>query len=68
MGFEKKIEKIEKIISEMEQGFELETSLKKFEEGVSLIKDCQKEIKEAELRVEKVLSVESDGSIKTAKL
>ncbi len=65
MGFEKKIEKIESLIKDMESGLDLQKSLKKFEEGVSLIKECQKEIKEAELRLEKVLSVDEDGKAST---
>ena len=38
----------------------LEESVKKFEEGIKLVKDCQKQLKEAELKVNKLMG---DGEI-----
>ena len=38
----------------------LEESVKKFEEGISLVKSCQKQLKDAELKVNKLLD---DGSL-----
>ena len=35
-------------------------SVKKFEEGISLVKSCQKQLKDAELKVNKLLD---DGSL-----
>ncbi len=43
---------LEKIVSELENGeLSLEESLKKFEEGVKLTKNCQQIIDDAEKRV-----------------
>ena len=54
--FEISIKKLEAIVEKLEEGdLDLDTSLKSFEEGVALVKECQKIISEAELRVNKLL-------------
>lgn len=54
--FETSIKKLEAIVEKLEEGdLDLDTSLKSFEEGVALVKECQKIISEAELRVNKLL-------------
>jgi len=54
--FEASIKKLEAIVQKLEEGdLDLDTSLKSFEEGVALVKECQKIISEAELKVNKLL-------------
>jgi len=54
--FEYSIKKLEAIVEKLEEGdLDLDTSLKSFEEGVALVKECQKIISEAELKVNKLL-------------
>ena len=54
--FEASIKKLEAIVEKLEEGdLDLDTSLKSFEEGVALVKECQKIISEAELTVNKLL-------------
>lgn len=50
--FEKKLEKLEKIVQELEEGdLGLAKSLKKFEEGVSLYKECKSQFRTAEKKI-----------------
>ncbi len=50
--FEKALNELETLVKDMEQGdMDLETSLKAFERGVALTRDCQKALGEAEARV-----------------
>ena len=54
--FETSIKKLEAIVERLEEGdLDLDTSLKSFEEGIALVKECQKIISEAELKVNKLL-------------
>jgi len=47
--FEKAVERLEKIVDELESGsLDLDESLKAYEEGVKLIKLCSKKLNEAE--------------------
>lgn len=65
-NFEKSIEKLEKIVEEMEQGeVNLDNMLKKFEEGMKLAKFCTKKLDEAEKKIE-ILIRKQDGTIETA--
>lgn len=51
-GFEGNLEKLEQIVQELEGGkLNLESSLGKFEEGVSLYKDCKQTLSRAEKRI-----------------
>ena len=53
--------KLEGIVDALEDNdVSLEVSVKKFEEGIKLVKDCQKQLKEAELKVNKLMG---DGEI-----
>jgi exodeoxyribonuclease VII small subunit len=62
--FEASLEELEKIVERMERGDQsLEESLKDFERGVTLTKDCQTMLKSAEQRVEKL--VKEHGELKT---
>lgn len=62
MGFEKKIERLEQIVSQMEDGeLPLEESLKLFEEGVKLSRECQSQLAEAEQKVKILMGVDEQG-------
>jgi exodeoxyribonuclease VII small subunit len=62
MDFEKKLTRLEEIVGKMEGGdVSLEDSLKLFEEGVKLSRTCQKELEEAEQKVELLLGQDSQG-------
>ncbi len=62
--FEHSLQALESIVSQMEQGdLSLEESLKAFEEGISLTRECQAILSQAEQKVQ--LLVESDGELKT---
>ncbi len=59
-SFEEAINSLEKLIEELEQGdLPLEEALKKFEEGVKLIKYCNKQLDEAEQKIELILKDEN---------
>jgi exodeoxyribonuclease VII small subunit len=61
--FEECLQRLEIIVKEMERGdLPLEQSLKLFEEGVSLSGSCQKELEEAEGKVEILLK--QDGKLR----
>ncbi len=57
-NFEASLKKLEKIVLKLEDGdISLEDSVKSFEEGIGLVKECQKQLSEAELKVKKLLGV-----------
>lgn len=63
MEFEKKIDRLEQIVSQMEKGqLGLDQSLKLFEEGVKLSRECHQKISEAEMQVKVLLSVDEEGN------
>ena len=56
VNFETSLQKLEKIISKLEDGdISLEDSVKSFEEGIGLVKECQKQLSQAEFKVKKLL-------------
>ena len=56
VNFEVSLKKLEKIIDKLEDGdISLEDSVKSFEEGIGLVKECQKQLSQAELKVKKLL-------------
>jgi len=56
VNFEVSLQKLEKIIEKLEDGdISLEDSVKSFEEGIGLVKECQKQLSQAELKVKKLL-------------
>ncbi|MDX9730326.1 MAG: exodeoxyribonuclease VII small subunit [Bdellovibrionales bacterium] len=66
MEFEKKLKRLEDIVEKMESGeLSLDDSLKLFEEGVSLSRDCQSQLSSAEEKVKVLLSVDDDGRAET---
>ncbi len=66
MNFEKKLSRLEEIVSSMEKGsLPLEESLKLFEEGVRLSRDCHSQLNEAEQKVKLLLGVDVQGNPQT---
>ena len=58
--FEASLARLEELVDEMENGeLSLEASLKTFEEGIRLTRECQQALKEAEQKVS--LLVEKNG-------
>ena len=67
VNFEKAIKDLEKIVEDLESGdLSLEESLKAFEKGIKLTRQCQGELEKAELKVRKL--VEENGELKTKPL
>jgi len=51
--FENSLQELNTLVEEMEQGdLDLEESLKRFEKGITLIRQCQTVLKEAEQKVQ----------------
>ncbi len=62
-SFEQSLTELEEIVKQLEDGdLELEESLKLFETGVRLSRECRERLTTAERRIE-VLMKESDGSL-----
>lgn len=60
--FEANMQRLEQIVRAMERGdVPLEQSLKLFQEGTELVRNCGKLLDEAELQVKKVMTA-ADGS------
>ena len=60
-NFEKDLEKLEKIVEELDEGgLTLDQSLKRFEEGIKLSRRCDKALSAAEKRIE-ILLKNADG-------
>ena len=67
MDFEKKLGRLEEIVQKMEKGeLALEESLKLFEEGIKLSRECHQRLNEAEAKVKKLVSIDSTGKPVTA--
>ncbi len=61
-NFEKSLETLDNIVEKMEQGdLPLEESLKYFEQGIELIRHCQKALTDAE---QKVMILTKDQQLK----
>ena len=62
-SFEHSISRLEKIVTSLEQGdVSLDESLKIYEEGISLAKECMESLNKAELRV-KQLTKDINGKL-----
>lgn len=63
IDFEDKIEQLETLVEELEEGnLGLEDALKSFEKGVKLTRECQLALQNAEQRV-RVLDKKDDGGV-----
>ena len=64
ISFEKALEKLEKIVEELEAGdLSLDDSLKKYEEGIKLARACQGKLDKAKQRIEE-LEKDASGKFK----
>lgn len=64
--FENNLTKLEGLVKEMEKGnLSLDKSLKAFEEGIGIVRNCQKALAEAEQKVEILTAGTADSSIPT---
>ena len=64
LDFETNIKRLEEIASKLESGdISIDESLKLFEEGIGILKECNEEIDNAEQRVNVLLS-EKDGTVR----
>ncbi|MNL70694.1 Exodeoxyribonuclease 7 small subunit [compost metagenome] len=62
MDFEKKLNRLEEIVQKMEKGdLALDESLKLFEEGVKLSRECNQRLTEAESKVKLLMNIGPDG-------
>lgn len=62
-SFEQAIQRLEKIVADMESAeLPLEDILKKYEEGSRLVRFCSQKLEEAEKKIE-LLTKKSDGSV-----
>ena len=62
------LRRLEAIVAELERGgMDLEATLERFEEGSKLLERCQKELKEAEGRLENLRLPEAEAMIEEAK-
>jgi len=60
-NFEQSLEQLEALVESMEDGeLSLEESLKAFEQGVKLTRECQTALKEAEQKVQMLISEDGD--------
>ena len=67
INFEKAMEELEGIVEDLESGdLSLENSLKSFEKGIKLARQCQEQLSKAELQVQKL--IEENGELKTTPL
>ena len=67
INFEEALQKLETIVEDLESGeLSLENSLKSFEKGIKLARQCQEKLSKAELQVQKL--IEEDGELNTTPL
>ncbi len=63
VSFEQAIQRLEKIVADMESAeLPLEDVLKKYEEGTRLVRFCSQKLDEAEKKIE-LLTKKADGSV-----
>ena len=56
IDFESSLKELESIVKKLEdENINLEDSVKSFEAGVNLVKECQKQLEDAELKVKELL-------------
>lgn len=65
LDFEKSLTELSALIEKMETGqLSLETSLQHFEEGITLIKQCQEKLKNAEQKIQILTENEGKSTLK----
>ena len=64
--FETAVDKLDQIIQEMENGdLALETSLKKFENGINLVRFCSEKLNEADKKITLLMKDKDDNFSET---
>lgn len=64
--FEKSMSELEGVVRQLEVGdVPLEESMKAFEKGIGLIRECEAKLEDAKGKIEKLIK-ESGGDLKTA--
>ena len=67
VDFEEALDQLEELVEDMENGdLTLEESLKAFEQGIKLTRECQTALSQAEQKVQ--MLVEENGKLKTIDL
>lgn len=62
-SFEEQMEKLEKIVNEIEKGdLNLDEAVAKFEEGIKISKDCNQMLEDAEKKI--TILINEDGELK----
>ena len=65
LSFEQALEELEGIVRDLETGkAPLEESIGAYERGITLKTHCEKKLKEAQSKIEKI-TITADGSVKT---
>lgn len=60
-NFEQALERLESLVTALEEGdLSLEDSLRAFEQGIQLTRECQSALQEAELKVQKLVNDQGD--------
>ena len=63
MAFETAMARLEQIVESIEQGkVGLEDSIKQFEEGMSLIRQCRDVLATAEMKIQQLQATDADGA------
>ena len=66
MEFEKKIKELENIVEKLSSGeLSLEDSLKFFEKGIRLSRECSKQLNKSEEKVQQLIDINSEGKAVT---
>ena len=66
ISFEENMENLEKIVTELEKGnLNLDDSVKKFEEGIKISKECNEILEKAERKIN--ILINQDGEMKEEK-
>lgn len=62
--FEKSLAELEALVEKMESGdLPLEESMKQFERGIQLARACQAQLKQAELKIQKLVQKNGDEQL-----
>ncbi len=65
-AFETKLKRLEEIVEKLENSeLDIETTLALFQEGMQLGRESRRMLDEIEIKVNKVLSADSEGNIRT---
>ena len=65
INFEQSLKQLETLVESLETGnLNLDESLKSFEKGIKITRDCQSALSDAEQRV-RILTNDSDGEVQT---